>query len=124
MENKLPSSRSKQRNSSIRNKSNTHNNNNNNNNNNNKRGFHKKRSNGRGGDRRATTTTTSSVDSNAVSQKHNGPKSGLKFGKPSGTPQGAVVISPAQLRAKSMKNSKHLKGRRKKSSPPIQGTRF
>ena len=63
-------------------------------------------------------------DSNAVSQKHNGPKSGLKFGKPSGTPQGAVVISPAQLRAKSMKNSKHLKGRRKKSSPPIQGTRF
>ena len=62
-------------------------------------------------------------DSNAVS-KHNGQKSGLKYGKPSGTPQGAVVISPAQLRAKSMKNSKHLKGRRKKSSPPIQGTRF
>lgn len=62
-------------------------------------------------------------DNNAVS-KHNGTKSALKYGKPSGTPQGAVVISPAQLRAKSMKNSKHLKGRRKKSSPPIQGTRF
>ena len=43
----------------------------------------------------------------------------MKYGKPTGTPQGAVVISPAQLRAKSLNNSKHVKRRatKKKISP-------
>ena len=45
----------------------------------------------------------------------------MKYGKPTGTPQGAVVISPAQLRAKSLNNTKHLKRRssnqKKKNSP-------
>ena len=104
MENKLPSSRSKQRNSSIRNKSNTHNNNNNNNN---KRGFHKKRSNGRGGDRSITADAEKEAQLLPIEWRCQTP------------PEQHQEVLDAVARSR-----RALDGRRKKSSPPIQGTRF